>query len=171
MEKEITIKSERIFEGKIINLRIDTVELENQKYAKREIVEHKGAAAILAIDNDGKIVLIKQYRKAAEDFLFEIPAGKLEIDEEPIECANRELIEETGLCPNKIDKICEFYTSPGFCDEKIYLFKATELNEVDRNLDEDEFIDIIKVTVDEAKEMVKQNKIMDAKSIVAILSL
>ena len=168
MNKEITVNSEKIFEGKIINLRVDTVELPNKKYAKREIVEHRGAAGIVAIDNN-EIILIKQYRKAVEDFIYEIPAGKLELNEDPLSCANRELIEETGYCSNNIEKLTEFYTSPGFCNEKIYLFKATELKQVGNKLDEDEFIDVIRVSIEEAKEMIKQNKIMDAKTQLAIL--
>lgn len=168
MNKEITVNSEKIFEGKIINLRVDTVELPNKKYAKREIVEHKGAAAIVAIDND-EIILIKQYRKAVEDFLYEIPAGKLELNEDPLNCASRELIEETGYCANRIEKLTEFYTCPGFSNEKIHLYKATELKQVGNNLDEDEFIEVVKVSIDEAKEMINQNKILDAKTQIAIL--
>lgn len=168
MSKEITVNSEKVFEGKVINLRVDTVELPNKKYAKREIVEHRGAVGILAIDNN-EIILIKQYRKAVEDYLYEIPAGKLEINEDPLNCANRELIEETGYCPNKIEKLTEFYTSPGFSNEKIYLYKATDLKQVGNNLDEDEFIEVIKISFDKAKELIKQNKIIDAKTIVAIL--
>lgn len=170
MSKEITVNSEKIFEGKVINLRVDTVELPNKKYAKREIVEHRGAVGILAIENN-EIILIKQYRKAVEDFLFEIPAGKLELNEDPLDCANRELIEETGYCPNKIEKLTEFYTSPGFSNEKIYLYKATELKQVGNKLDEDEFIDVIRLSLDDAKEMIKQNKIVDAKTLIAILYL
>ena len=168
MNKEITVNSEKIFEGKVINLRVDTVELPNKKYAKREIVEHRGAAGIIAIDND-EIILIKQYRKAVEDFLYEIPAGKLDLNEDPLNCANRELIEETGFCSNKIEKLTEFYTSPGFSNEKIFLFKATELKHVGSNLDEDEFIDVVRVKIKEAKEMIIQNKIQDAKTQIAIL--
>ncbi len=168
MNKEITVKSEKVFEGKIINLRVDTVELPNKGYAKREIVEHRGGVGILAIE-DGNIILIKQYRKAVEDFLYEIPAGKLEINEDPLECAIRELMEETGYCPNKIEKLTEFYSTPGFTNEKICLFKATDLKQVERKLDEDEFIDVLKVSLKEAKEMIVNGQIVDAKTIVAIL--
>lgn len=171
LNEEITVSSEKIYDGKIINLRIDTVELPNKKYTKREIVEHRGATAIIALDEDNKIILVKQYRKAVEDFLYEVPAGKLELNEEPLNCASRELVEETGYCANKIEKLTEFYTCPGFCNEKIYLYKATELKKVETNLDDDEFIEIIKVSIDEAKEMVKQNKIVDAKTQIAILNL
>lgn len=167
MNQEITVNSEKIFEGKIINVRIDTVEVPNQKYAKREIVEHKGAVAILAIEDD-QIILIKQYRKAVEDFLFELPAGKIELNEEPLSCANRELIEETGYCPNNVEKLAEFYTSPGFCNEKIHLFLATDLKYVGSCPDEDEFIEIVKVKKEEALLMVSENKIKDAKTIIGI---
>ena len=104
MNTEITVKSEKIFEGKIVNLRVDTVELQNQKYAKREIVDHKDAACILAVNND-KIILVKQYRKAVEEFILELPAGILNIAEEPQEGALRELKEETGYRADKINLI------------------------------------------------------------------
>ena len=126
LNTEITVKSEKIFEGKIVNLRVDTVELENQKYAKREIVEHKSAACILAVNND-KILLVRQYRKAIEEFIYELPAGILNIAEEPHEGALRELEEETGYTAGKIKLIYEFYTSPGFSNEKVYLFEAADL--------------------------------------------
>ena len=107
--EEKTMKSERIYEGKILNLRVDTVELPDKKYSKREIVEHPGAVAIIAITKDKKLVMVKQYRKAVEDFLWEIPAGKLEVNEEPKETAIRELREETGYEAKKLSYITEFY--------------------------------------------------------------
>ena len=122
--EEKTMKSERIYEGKIVNLRVDTVELPDKKYSKREIVEHPGAVGIVPITEDGKIILVKQFRKAVEKPLLEIPAGKIEINEEPKETALRELFEETGYYSNNMEYIIEFYTSPGFSNEKIYLFLA-----------------------------------------------
>lgn len=170
MNNEITLKSEKIFEGKILKLRIDTVELPNKKYKKREIVEHNGAVAILAITNKNEIILVKQFRKAAEDFLLELPAGKIENNEKSIECAKRELKEETGFEAEKLEKICEFYTSPGFCTEKIHLYKATDLIETGIEPDEDEFIELLFVSLTEAKEMIKTGKIIDSKTIIGILS-
>ena len=170
MNNEITLSSEKIFEGKIIKLRIDTVELPNKKYKKREIVEHNGAVAILAITNKNEIILVKQFRKAAEDFLLELPAGKIESNEKSIDCAKRELKEETGFEAKKIEKVCEFYTSPGFCTEKIFLYKAIDLVETGIDLDEDEFIELLFVSFDEAKEMIKTGKIIDSKTIIGILS-
>lgn len=169
MNTEITVKSEKIFEGKIINLRVDTVELDNQKYAKREIVEHKSASAILAVNEKNEILLVRQYRKAVEDFIYEIPAGILNIAEEPVECALRELKEETGYEAKKINQLYEFYTSPGFTNEKCYLFLAEELMLSSTNFDEDECIETIAVSKDEAKKMIETGRIMDSKSLIGIL--
>ncbi|MFA6782815.1 MAG: NUDIX hydrolase [Sedimentibacter sp.] len=168
MNTEITVKSEKIFEGKIVNLRVDTVELQNQKYAKREIVDHKDAACILAVNND-KIILVKQYRKAVEEFILELPAGILNIAEEPQEGALRELKEETGYKADKINLIYEFYTSPGFSNEKVYLFKASELIFEGTNFDEDECIETIEVNAEEAKKMLESGRITDSKTIIGLL--
>jgi len=169
LNKEITVKSEKIFEGKIINLRIDTVELENQKYAKREIIEHKGASAIIAINEKDEIILVRQYRKAVEDFLYELPAGLINVSEDPMECAVRELREETGYEAKDITKIFEFYSSPGFSNEKIHLYKAENITFISTKFDEDEFIEIITVNKEEAKRMVDSGRIADSKTLVGIL--
>ncbi|MDW5298982.1 MAG: NUDIX hydrolase [Sedimentibacter sp.] len=169
MNTEITVKSEKIFEGKIINLRIDTVELENQKYAKREIVEHKNASAIIAINEKNEILLVRQYRKAVEDFLYEIPAGLINIAEEPEECALRELKEETGYIADEINQIYEFYSSPGFTNEKIYLFKAKNLTFSSTKFDEDEFIETISVGKEEVKKMMETGRIIDSKTLIGLL--
>lgn len=169
MNKEITVKSEKVFEGKIINLRVDTVELQNQKYAKREIVEHKGASAVIAINDKKELILVKQYRKAVEDFLLELPAGKINVAEEPRECAFRELKEETGYEAEKIAKIYEIYSSPGFSNEKIHLFKAENLKLTSTNFDEDENIEVLSINKDEAKKMLESGQITDSKTIVGIL--
>lgn len=169
MNTEITVRSEKIFEGKFINLRVDTVELGNQKYAKREIVEHKKASAILAINENNEILLVRQYRKAIEDFIYEIPAGIVNIAEEPELCALRELREETGYEAKKISSICEFYSSPGFTNEKIYLYKAEELTFISTKFDEDECIETISVNKEQAKKMIETGRILDSKTLVGIL--
>lgn len=169
MNTEITVKSEKIFEGKIVNLRVDTVELENQKYAKREIIEHKSAACVLAVNEENKILLVKQYRKAIEDFIYEVPAGIINIAEEPQEGALRELEEETGYKAGKIKLLYEFYTSPGFSNEKVYLFEATDLVFTAVNFDEDECIETIEVSMDEAKKMIETGRITDSKTLIALL--
>lgn len=169
MNKEITVKSEKIFEGKIINVRVDTVELQNQKYAKREIVEHKGASAVIAINEKNELILVKQYRKAVEDFLFEIPAGKINVAEEPRECALRELREETGYEAENISKIYEMFSSPGYSNEKIHLFKAENLIYTSTNFDEDENIEVICISKEEAIKMLESGRITDSKTLVGIL--
>lgn len=169
MNTEITVKSEKIFEGRIINLRVDTVELENQKYAKREIVEHKNASAIVAVNEKDEMLLIRQYRKAIEDFIYEIPAGILNIAEEPEECALRELKEETGYEAKKLNLIYEFFTSPGFTNEKIYLYKAEDLTYTSTKFDEDECIETISVNRDEARKMLETGRITDSKTLVGML--
>ena len=169
MNTEITVKSEKIFEGKIINLRVDTVELKNQKYAKREIIEHKSASAIVAINEKDEILLIRQYRKAIEDFIYEIPAGLVNIAEEPRDCALRELREETGYEAKQISLIYEFYTSPGFTNEKVYLYKAEDMTFTSTKFDEDECIETIPVSREEVKKMMETGKIIDSKTLVGLL--
>lgn len=171
MNTEITVKSEKIFEGKILNLRVDTVELENKKYAKREIIDHKSACAIIAVNQKDEILLVKQYRKAIEEFIYELPAGLINIAEEPIECAFRELKEETGYEAKNMEQIYEFYTSPGFTNEKVYLFMASDLIQTSTNFDEDECIETIAVGTDEIKKMIETNKINDAKTLIGLLYL
>lgn len=164
--EEKTMKTEKIYEGKILNLRIDTVELPDKKYSKREIVEHPGSVAIVPITNEGEIILVKQYRKAVEKELLEIPAGKLEIGEEPKETAIRELKEETGFSSDKIEYITEFYTSPGFSDEKMYLFLATQLSEGVAEPEKDEYIEIIKLDLETLIDKVMKGEVVDSKTIV-----
>lgn len=166
--EEKTMKSEKIYEGKILNLRVDTVELPDKKYSKREIVEHPGGVGIITITNDNSLVLVKQYRKAIEDFLWEIPAGKLEVNEEPRETAIRELREETGYEANKLTYITEFYTSPGYCNEKIHLFFAEELIEIESHPDPGEFIEKTIVSLDDLLKMLDRGEIVDSKTIIAI---
>ncbi len=165
---EKTMKSERIYDGKILNLRVDTVELPDKKYSKREIVEHPGAVAIVAINEKNEMIIIRQYRKAIDKVLLEIPAGKLELNEEPIESAKRELKEETGYIADKIEYVMEFYTSPGFSNEKIYLFLAQGLTEGEQELEVGEYIDVEKYSLDELMKMIKLGEIVDSKTIVGI---
>lgn len=171
LTRENTMKTERIYEGKMVNLRIDTVELPNRKYSKREIVEHPGAVGIIPITEDGKIVLVKQYRKAVERFLYEIPAGKLEINEEPRETAKRELKEETGYDVGELEYLLEFFPSAGITTEKIHLFKATELTSGELVLDDGEFLEVLEVTFDEMDRMISIGDIVDGKTLIAFLTI
>lgn len=166
--EEKTMKSDKLYEGKLLNLRIDTVELPDKKYSKREIIEHPGSVAILAITEDNKIILVKQYRKAVEKAILELPAGKIEINEEPGETAKRELKEETGYIANKIEYVLEFYTSPGFTNEKISIFLATDLIKGETDLDDGEFIENIEIPIDDLIKMTNKGEILDSKTIIGI---
>nr|WP_138159750.1 NUDIX hydrolase [Peptoniphilus catoniae] len=166
---ERTMKTDKIYEGKILSLKVETVELPNKKYSKRELIEHDPAVAILAVNNQGEIILVDQYRKAVDKVLCEVPAGLIEYGESPKEAALRELEEETGFKAGKIEYVTEFYTSPGFCNEKIYIFFAKDLEKTEKNLDDDEFIESKTVAFDKAVEMVMRGEIMDAKTISAVL--
>ena len=166
--EERTMKSEKPFDGKILSVRVDTIELPGQRYSKREIVEHIGGIGIVAVTNDVNIVLVKQYRKATEKFLLEIPAGMLEPGEEPRKGAVRELEEETGFIAGKTEFMTEFYSTPGFCTEKIHLFLATDLQEGIQNLDENEDLEVVVISLEEALKMIKLGEIMDAKTIIGI---
>ena len=167
--EEKTMKSEKIYEGKMLNLRIDTVELPDKKYSKREIIEHPGAVAIIPITDDGHIILVKQFRKSVDKVLLEIPAGKLEINEEPRETAIRELKEETGYSANKLEYLFEFFTSPGFSNEKMYLFLATDLIKGSPQCESDEFIEEVKIHIDDLVKMIDRGEVVDSKTIVGTL--
>ena len=166
--EEKTMKSEKIYEGKVVNLRIDTVELPDKKYSKREIVEHPGAVGIIPVTDDNCLILVKQFRKPIERFLLEIPAGKLEVNEEPRETANRELKEETGYSSNKMEYLMEFYTSAGFSNEKVYLFLATDLVQGEPCPDSGEFIEVVKISIEDLLKMVDRGEIVDSKTIIGI---
>ncbi|MDP3387492.1 MAG: NUDIX hydrolase [Eubacteriales bacterium] len=166
---EKTISSRRIHEGKILNLRVDEVLLPNDKTSLREIVEHNGAVAIVAVTDENKILMVRQYRKAVEKVLTEIPAGKLEKGETPFDCAYRELIEETGFRAHQLHEVMEIITSPGFCTEKIHLFVAKSLAADYLENDEDEFIDLITLDLDEALEKIVSGEIVDSKTIIGLL--
>jgi ADP-ribose pyrophosphatase len=168
--EEKTIKSEKIFSGRVISLQVDDVELPNGKTSKREIIKHPGAVAILPITEDGKIVMVEQYRKALERTLVEIPAGKLEKGEDPESSARRELEEETGYVCTNLDWLISFYTSPGFADEIVHVYLATGLSKKEdaAGLDEDEFVNIVELTLPEAKQYIEDKKIFDAKTAYAV---
>ncbi|MDY7430843.1 ADP-ribose pyrophosphatase [Bacillus sp. V26] len=168
--EEKTIAKEQIFSGKVIDLYVEDVELPNGKTSKREIVKHPGAVAVLAVTDEGKIIMVKQFRKPLERTIVEIPAGKLEKGEEPEYTALRELEEETGYTAKKLTKITAFYTSPGFADEIVHVFLAEELSvlEEKRELDEDEFVEVMEVTLEDALKLVVSREVYDAKTAYAI---
>lgn len=166
--KEETISSKNIFKGRILQLRVDTVRLPNSKESTREIVEHAGAVAILALDDAGNIILVRQYRKAVEQLLLEIPAGTLEVGEDPLVCAQRELREETGFSADCWEEILSYYSAPGFCNEKLHIYLAKGLREGQMDTDEDEFVETVRMPLPKAYEMIFSGEIIDGKSIIAL---
>lgn len=169
--EEKTISTDLLFEGKVISLRVEEVELPDGNRAKRELVNHPGAVAVIPIMDDGKLILVEQYRKALNRSIVEIPAGKIEPGEDIEVTALRELEEETGYGANRFDYLQSFATSPGFANEIIHIFVALGLYKIDKPAagDEDEFIHMIECTIEEAEQMVLDERIYDAKTAFAIL--
>ncbi|MRH42326.1 NUDIX domain-containing protein [Aquibacillus halophilus] len=171
--EEKTFHSEVIFNGRIINLKVDSVTLPDGKTSKRELITHPGAVAVIAITADNKILFVEQYRKPLEKSLVEIPAGKLEKGEQPELTALRELEEETGYTTDNMRLLTSFYTSPGFADELIYLYITNDLKKLEqaKGLDEDEFVELMELSLEEAEQLVKTQRIHDAKTAYAVLYL
>lgn len=163
---EKTISTEPIFNGKIISLQIDTVELPDGTRATREVVRHPGAVAVLAV-KDGRLLLVDQYRQPLGRCELEIPAGKLEKGEDPLEAARRELQEETGYQCGKLTLLHSFYTSPGFADEIIHVYLAEQLTSGEAAPDEDEFLEVVEASFDEVQQYIAEGRIADAKTILA----
>jgi ADP-ribose pyrophosphatase len=168
---ENTVSTRRIHEGRIINLREDTVELPSGRTAKREIVEHKGAVCILPVLDDGRVVTVRQFRKPAEAALLELPAGGLEKGEEPIDCARRELAEECGLHAQRVAPMFSMYLAPGYSTELIHCFLAEEMGETEAHPDEDENVEVEVYALDELLHMIDDGRIRDAKTVAALMAL
>ena len=166
---EIKIKTINKYSGIIVEVGVDKITLPNGKQALREVVEHPGGVAILALDENGCAICVHQYRYCFGEHLLEIPAGKLEYGEQPYECAVRELSEETGITAKKVVSLGEIYSSPGYSREVLYLYLATELSYGCPHLDDGEFLDVIRVPFDELVRDVLSGKIKDAKTVAAVL--
>jgi ADP-ribose pyrophosphatase len=166
---EERLGSKKIFNGKILGLYHDTVRLPNGRTASREKITHPGAVAMVPVTSDNNILLVKQYRYPVSDITIEIPAGKLAVGEDPESCAERELTEEIGAVGGEIHLLSSFFTTPGYCDEILYLFIATGFKRSDNNLDEDEFLEIMEVKMEESVLWIKEGKIKDCKTIAGIL--
>lgn len=169
MSEEKTISTRNIYSGRIINVRDDEVLLPNGRITRREIVEHSDVVAVVAIDDEDNVLLVKQYRKPVEKSLLEIPAGGVEDGESPHECALREMQEETGYLPGALKQIGGVYSSPGYCSEYLYLYLATDLNPSKLSADDDEEIELVKTPVDRVRSLISSGKICDAKSVSALL--
>ncbi len=165
--EEKTTRIEPIYEGKIINLQIEHVQLPDGQTSTREVVKHPGAVAVLALRN-GKMLAVEQYRKAMNRTLVEIPAGKLDAGEQPLDAAVRELEEETGYRASELLHVHSFYTSPGFADEIIHLYATDQQSAGTLQPDEDEFLELMELTLEEAKDMIADGRIRDAKTIMAV---
>ncbi len=167
---ETFVSSETIYEGKIITVRRDTVMLPNGKEAGREIVEHPGGVAVVALDAEDNVYMVRQYRRPFDRVILEIPAGKLDHSgEDHFDCGKRELKEETGLTAGRYDYLGSFMVSPGFCQELIHIYLARDLSSGDMDLDPDEFLQVETIPLKELLEMIMENKIEDAKTVIGIL--
>jgi len=168
------VASRREYTGRVINLDIDQVRFPNGKVGELEMIRHSGASAVLPFlgdpaGEDPTILLIRQYRYAADGFIYEIPAGRLEPGEPPEQCAVRELREETGCTAAKMEHLYTMYTTPGFTDEKIHLFVATGLERGETALEQDEFVEVVPTTMSAALRLIKDGTINDAKTALSIL--
>ena len=167
--EEKTVKKNYIYRGKIINVRCDDAVLPDGNPCKREIVEHPGGASVLCV-REGKVALVRQFRYAYGEETLEIPAGKLNAGEDPELAAKRELEEETGLIADRLVHLVTLYPTPGYTNEKIYIYEATGLREGEQHLDEDEFLNLVYLPVEEVAEKIKSGEIKDAKTIAALFA-
>jgi len=162
------ISSQKVFDGRVFNVTVDTVR-EGERTYQREVVHHHGSAVILPVFDDGTVALVRQYRHPAVRYLLEAPAGTLAERERPDDGAARELQEELGLVAGRMEKLSEFFVSPGFCEEKMWVFLATELTESKQQLDEDEILEVVRLPIADALEMITSGEIQDAKTIIALI--
>lgn len=166
---EKLLSSRRVYDGRVINLRVDTVELPDGRTTTREVVEHHGAVAIVPLLDDGRVVLVRQYRRAVGEELLEIPAGTLEQGEDPDECAVRELAEETNYRAGRMERMYFTYLAPGYSSEGMHAYLARDLEPCQGTPDQDEWIDVERVPLAEAVGMIRNGAIKDAKSVAGIL--
>jgi len=162
------IDSKKVFAGRVFNVTVDTVREGDATYI-REVVHHPGSAVILPAFDDGTIALVRQYRHPAVKYLLELPAGSLNDKERPEEGAARELEEELGLQAGRLEKLSEFFVSPGFCEEKMWLYLATEMTETAQRLEDDEILEVVRLPIEQALRMITDGEIEDAKTIIGLM--
>lgn len=167
--QEKTLKSEQVYDGRIVKVFKDNVELSDGQKAYREVVKHSGGVVILAYKDSETILFVRQFRYPMKEVMLELPAGKLEYGEDPFVAAKRELEEETGYQAKKWTELGYVYTSPGYSDEKLYLYKAEDLTYTKQNLDEGEILEPLEMSYDEVLKKINDNEIVDAKTLCAIL--
>lgn len=168
MAQEQVLRTEQIFSGRGMIVRVDTVITSTERQTTREVVERNDAVCILAVDNDGYILLERQYRYSINQELLELPAGMIEQGEKPEDCARRELQEETGYIPRKLEEIAGWYVAPGFCTEFMHLFLATELNPSRLFAEDTDEIQVIRLKPEECLELISTGRIQDGKTIAGI---
>lgn len=166
---EKTLKTEEIFQGHVFRVTLDEVELENGTTSKREIVHHHGGACVLPLTDDGRVLLVRQYRYALQEELWELPAGKLEAGEDPFEAARRELEEECGVTAETFISLGVLYPTVGYDSERIYIWAAKGLKPTAQHLDEGEFLDVSALPFDEVVQMVMNDEIRDSKTVAAVM--
>jgi len=163
--------TKNIYKGKVVTLNLETVTLPNGATVELEVVRHSGAAAIVPMKDERTVILIRQFRLAAGGFIYEIPAGKLHPGEDPRLCAERELEEEIGYRAGTIEKLETFFTAPGFTDEVMHLFKATNLTKTAQKLDHDEILEVVEMSIEKSISWIRDGTIKDAKTIVGLQSV
>lgn len=162
------VGSQKIFEGRVFSVTVDTVS-EGEVTYQREVVHHHGSAVIIPVFDDGTVSLVRQYRHPAVRYLLEAPAGTLANGERPEIGAARELQEELGLVAARLEKLSEFFVSPGFCEEKMWVYLATELSEGQQLLEDDEILEVVRLPIADALEMITSGEIQDAKTIIGLM--
>ncbi len=163
-----SLDSKKVFSGRVFEVTVDTVR-EGDKTYVRDVVHHPGSAVILPAFDDGTIALVRQYRHPAVRYLLELPAGTLNENESPTAGAARELEEELGLIAGRMEKLSEFFVSPGFCEEKMWLYLATDLTATAQRLEEDELIEVVRLPIDQALQMITDGEVEDAKTIIGLM--
>jgi ADP-ribose pyrophosphatase len=162
------LNSQKVFDGRVFKVTVDTV-VEGDVTYQRDVVHHPGSAVIVPVHDDGTVVLVRQYRHPAVRYLLELPAGTLDDGERPEAGATRELEEELGLVAERLDKLTEFFVSPGFLEEKMWVYLATGLTEGKPHPDEDEVLDVVRLPIGDALEMITSGEIQDAKTIIGLM--